>query len=572
MLRTRWAAIGAAVAVTLGAGGVSLGHAAIGTGAKPVFVAIEPCRLVDTRPGTTNIGGRTAPLSAGDTLTLQITGSTGQCTNIPAGATAAAMNVTAIQGSTRSFLTIYPADADLPNASNLNWNGGDPPTPNKVDVALSPGGAIKITNNAGTVHVAADLVGYYTDHHHDDRYYTKTQTDDVVQGIIDAQPWEIYISPNEMQRSGSTWPAVTFASGVDAIGMAYNDGEFGRAYYGFKLPGNYEAGTDVAVDMRYLAGVDQLEGDLAGRATHSRSRRSDASFRSLRPFWRSPMIVPSPRRSRSTSASSKPSVVRDQRLEAGARRRGWRPRPPGSRRGGSPAADPAAELVELGDAEAVGVEDHHDVALGTSTPTSMTVVATSTSSSPDRNRAITLLLGRRHRPCSSPSRRPGELAVRRALVGLLGRGDLELLGLLDQRAHHVGLAAGGDLGADLLPHLGSRSSPARGPTGCRSGCGPAAARRAPTRRGRRRRSSPRCAGSAWPSSPARRARARPLVAQRGPLLDAEAVLLVDDHHAERREVDAGLDERVGADDEVDLAGGQRPSARSRDARPPAPGW
>ena len=41
------------------------------------------------------------------------------------------MNVTAIQGSTRSFLTLYPADAALPNASNLSWNGGDPPTPTK---------------------------------------------------------------------------------------------------------------------------------------------------------------------------------------------------------------------------------------------------------------------------------------------------------------------------------------------------------------------------------------------------------------------------------------------------------
>ena len=44
-----------------------------------------------------------------------------------------------------------------------------------------------------------------------------------------------------------------------------------------------------------------------------------------------------------------------------------------------------------------------------------------------------------------------------------------------------------------------------------------------------------------------------LVAQRGPLLDAEAVLLVDDHHAERAEADVALDEGVGADHDVDLA-------------------
>jgi hypothetical protein len=187
--RSRWAAIGAAVAVTLGAGGVSLTQAALGSGDKPVFVAIEPCRLIDTRG---DVGSRVTPLGAGEVVTLQVTGSNGQCSGIPADATAAALNVTAIQGSTRSYLTLFPADTDLPNASNLNWNGGDPPTPNKVDVKLSSGGAVKISNNDGTVHVAADLVGYYVDHHHDDRYYTKSQVYDRTQidaglAVIDGQ-------------------------------------------------------------------------------------------------------------------------------------------------------------------------------------------------------------------------------------------------------------------------------------------------------------------------------------------------------------------------------------------------
>ena len=50
--------------------------------------------------------------------------------------------------------------------------------------------------------------------------------------------------------------------------------------------------------------------------------------------------------------------------------------------------------------------------------------------------------------------------------------------------------------------------------------------------------------------------AGPLGPEQGPLLDAEAVLLVDHGHAERREGDAVVDEGVGADDDVDLAGGQ----------------
>ena len=67
------------------------------------------------------------------------------------------------------------------------------------------------------------------------------------------------------------------------------------------------------------------------------------------------------------------------------------------------------------------------------------------------------------------------------------------------------------------------------------------------------------------ASPAR------LVAQRGPLLDAEAVLLVDDDDAERLELDALLDERVGADQR----GRPRPSARPASSRRrslPACGW
>ena len=72
---------------------------------------------------------------------------------------------------------MYPGDAPLPNTSNLNWAAGDPPTPNKVDTDLSADGGIKLTNSVGTVHVAVDLVGYYVDHTHDDRYDTKGQTD-----------------------------------------------------------------------------------------------------------------------------------------------------------------------------------------------------------------------------------------------------------------------------------------------------------------------------------------------------------------------------------------------------------
>ena len=52
------------------------------------------------------------------------------------------------------------------------------------------------------------------------------------------------------------------------------------------------------------------------------------------------------------------------------------------------APDPAAQLVQLRQAEALGVLDHHDRRLGTSTPTSTTVVATSALVSPRWKRSI----------------------------------------------------------------------------------------------------------------------------------------------------------------------------------------
>ena len=112
-----------------------------------------------------------------------MSGTNGQCT-IPAQANAVAMNVTVVNGTADSFLTLWPADANQPLASNLNWRAGDGATPNKVDVKLGADGRINFYNNAGTVDVIADVVGYYADHNHDDRYYTKAEVDAAVASAV----------------------------------------------------------------------------------------------------------------------------------------------------------------------------------------------------------------------------------------------------------------------------------------------------------------------------------------------------------------------------------------------------
>ncbi len=196
--RTRWSAIGAAVAVTL-AGGLAIpsAQATISSGERLVFVPTTPCRLLDTRPAPANVGPRATPLVSGEAYTQTVIGTNGNCT-IPLDARAVAMNVTIANGTANSYLTVWPSDVAQPTASNLNWPAGTGPIPNKVDVGLSADGRISFYNNGGSVDILGDVVGYYVDHNHDDRYYTKAQTDAAIAAGARSLRTDTY-SPYSMQ-------------------------------------------------------------------------------------------------------------------------------------------------------------------------------------------------------------------------------------------------------------------------------------------------------------------------------------------------------------------------------------
>lgn len=261
--RTRWAAIGAAIAVSLGAGRIGISHAAIGSGQRAVFVAIAPCRPVDTRGG---VGPRTSPLGAGEVFTQRVTGSVGDCSGIPADATAAALNVTAIRGTAQSFLTVYPADAaSVPKASSLNWGAGDPPTPNKVDVRLGSGGDIKMFNAAGSVHVAVDLVGYYIDHHHDDRYYTKSQTDAVAARGEAITGTGMSIPANLV--AGTTFFSETVTTSVAGQLMVSRHGAVSVGCPGGRIYYNVVDGVPMRSSAVYVDGGSYLATTLVGTTT-----------------------------------------------------------------------------------------------------------------------------------------------------------------------------------------------------------------------------------------------------------------------------------------------------------------
>lgn len=173
LVRTRWAAIGAAIAVTLGGGGLMIADAAADSDPS-LFRSIEPCRLADFRPET-NVGDKVSPIGPGEVHTITATGPSGDC-DLPTSATAIVANVTAVGATAPTNVRLYPAGAEVPTTSNLNPVPGQPPTPNAVTVGLNSSGQFSIRNAFGSVDLIVDLVGYYELPSFDDRYADRDVT------------------------------------------------------------------------------------------------------------------------------------------------------------------------------------------------------------------------------------------------------------------------------------------------------------------------------------------------------------------------------------------------------------
>ncbi|MCB1248630.1 MAG: hypothetical protein KDB36_04455, partial [Acidimicrobiales bacterium] len=115
---------------------------------------LVPARLVDTRSG---LGGSAVWLGPGESRMVQVAGLGG----VPAsGAAAAVLNVTAVGPSAATHLSVWPAGAPMPTASNVNVPAGQT-VANLAMVRLGDGGAVELFNNAGSVDVVVDVSGWF---------------------------------------------------------------------------------------------------------------------------------------------------------------------------------------------------------------------------------------------------------------------------------------------------------------------------------------------------------------------------------------------------------------------------
>ena len=134
------------------------------------YTAVGPIRAMDTRNGT---GVAQAKIAAGGTVSLQVgattIGSGSTAVTIPSGITAVAMNVTAVDATANSLLTVYPNETatggtvSTPVVSNLNFGAGQTAA-NMVIVPVGEDGKVDFNDGglSGSTDAIADIAGYFT--------------------------------------------------------------------------------------------------------------------------------------------------------------------------------------------------------------------------------------------------------------------------------------------------------------------------------------------------------------------------------------------------------------------------
>lgn len=159
-LRTRWAAIGAAIAISLGAGGIGLVNASSPPADEPGagYYTIAPCRIIDTRSGQFNIGPRDTPIGQEETYVIDTRGYIGDCL-FDAEPLAMSVNVTIVEATQPTFVTVFGA-GEVPNASTVNASNSDP-VANTAITPIGPEGQMSIYNRWGEVNVVIDVYGFF---------------------------------------------------------------------------------------------------------------------------------------------------------------------------------------------------------------------------------------------------------------------------------------------------------------------------------------------------------------------------------------------------------------------------
>ncbi len=134
--------------------------AAVTSSSASVFVAVTPCRIVDTRVGQGQIGVWGPPALVGNARRDFPVTTNPNCTGIPNVAVAYSLNFTVVPSGPLLFLSAWPAGQPYPYVSTLNSPTGAI-IANAAIVPAGTGGAISVDAGNPT-DLIIDINGYYT--------------------------------------------------------------------------------------------------------------------------------------------------------------------------------------------------------------------------------------------------------------------------------------------------------------------------------------------------------------------------------------------------------------------------
>ncbi len=124
---------------------------------SPELIPLNPERVLDTRSGAGQAGYTGPQPTAGQTLTVKVTGV--GASMVPADASTVFLNVTAANTAADGFVTVYPCGSPQPVASSFNPIAGVV-THNLVAAKVGAGGNVCIFTS-GPTDLVADLAGYH---------------------------------------------------------------------------------------------------------------------------------------------------------------------------------------------------------------------------------------------------------------------------------------------------------------------------------------------------------------------------------------------------------------------------
>ncbi len=207
------------------------------------YVPTAPTRFLDTRTGL----GYPSAVLPGQSITVQVAGKAG----VPAGAGAVQMMLLVTNASEAGWVAAYPSGGIAPTVSSLNFVARQD-KPNLVTVKLGADGAITLRNgSAGTLHLVADVAGWFGAGEPTEAGMLKTVEP---RRVVDTRDAGGAVAPNSTRQvslaSDPSRPAGAVAAVVNLTATNATAAGYLSAYAGTTAPGtsalNFTAGETAA--------------------------------------------------------------------------------------------------------------------------------------------------------------------------------------------------------------------------------------------------------------------------------------------------------------------------------------